>query len=106
MKIRQLLQSRPSTAVMEVVDNKWLILHPARFLSGAACSAQELWSQARTVIGISGHPPWSNYDMTAIGLGGFVTARGWLESGNPASMKISLKLCQQGVCKQSICGHG
>ncbi len=30
--------------------------------------------------------------MTAIGLGGFVTARGWLEIGNPASTKISLKL--------------
>ncbi len=30
--------------------------------------------------------------MTAIGLGGFVTGRGWLESGNPASIKISLKL--------------
>jgi hypothetical protein len=72
---------------MEVVDNKWLVLHLARFLSGAACSTQELWSQARTVIGINRHPPWSNYDMTAIGLGDFVTARGWLESGNPASTR-------------------
>jgi hypothetical protein len=88
IQIRQLSQSRPPTAVMEGMDNKWLILHPARFLSGAACSAQELWSQARTVIGINGgHPPWSNYDMTPIGLGGLVTARGWLESGNPASTR-------------------
>jgi hypothetical protein len=42
---------------MAGVDNRWNILHAARFLGGAACSAQELWSQARAVIGINGHPP-------------------------------------------------
>jgi hypothetical protein len=43
--------------VMAGVDNRWNILHAARFLGGTACSAQELWSQARAVIGINGHPP-------------------------------------------------
>jgi hypothetical protein len=84
--------------VMAGVDNRWNILHAARFLGGAACSAQELWSQARAVIGINGHPPLSNYDMTAVGLGGFVTAKGWLEIGNPASTKISLKLFNINNC--------
>jgi hypothetical protein len=84
--------------VMAGVDNRWNILHAARFLGGAACSAQELWSQARAVIGINGHPPLSNYDMTAVGLGGFVTAKGWLELGNPASTKISLKLFNINNC--------
>jgi hypothetical protein len=52
--------------VMAGVDNRWNILHAARFLGGAACSAQELWSQASAIIGINGHPPLSNYDMTHV----------------------------------------
>jgi hypothetical protein len=86
---------------MEGMDNKWLILHPARFISGAACSAQELWSQARTVIGINGHPPpWSNYDMTAIGLGGCVTASsdGLAGEWQPCLYKVTLKLFNINDC--------
>jgi hypothetical protein len=56
--------------VPEGEDNRWNILHQARFLGGAVCSAQMLWSKARAVIGINGHPPLSNYDLTAVGLGG------------------------------------
>jgi hypothetical protein len=44
------------------------------------------------VIGLTGHPPLSNYDLTAVGNGRFVTRKGWIELGNPASVKISLKL--------------
>ena len=84
--------------VPEGEDNRWNILHQARFLGGAVCSAQMLWSNARAVIGINGHPPLSNYDLTAVGLGGFVTSRGWLEIGNPASTKISLKLFNINNC--------
>jgi hypothetical protein len=79
-------------------DNRWTILHQARFLGGAACSAQKLWTTARQIIGLNGHPPLSNYDMTAVGLGGFITSRGWLELGNPSSTKISLKMFNINNC--------
>jgi hypothetical protein len=88
--------------VMAGVDNRWNILHEARFLGSAACSAKELWSKARAVIGINGHPPLSNYDMTAVGLGGFGTAKGWLEIGNPASTKISLMLFNINNCTARV----
>jgi hypothetical protein len=64
------------TTVQAGTDNRWTILHPARFLGGAACTAQQLWLTARTVIGLTRHPPLSNYDLTAVGLGGFITSRG------------------------------
>jgi hypothetical protein len=86
------------TKVPEGDDNRWNLLHQARFLGGAVCSAQVLWSTARAVIGINGHPPLSNYDMTAVGLGGFITAKGWMEIGNPGSTKISLKLFNINNC--------
>ncbi len=47
---------------------------------------------------LTGHPPLSNYDLTAVGLGGFVTNKGWIELGNPASVKISLKLFNINNC--------
>jgi hypothetical protein len=87
------------TTVAEGTDNRWSILHPARFLGGAACSAQQLWPTARAVIGLTGHPPLSNYDLTSVGLGGFVTSKGWLELGNPSSVKISLKLFNINNCR-------
>ena len=87
------------TSIPEGTDNWWSILHPARFLGGAACSAQQLWSTARADIGLTGHPPLSNYDLTSVGLGGFVTSEGWLELGNPSSVKISLKLFNINNCR-------
>jgi hypothetical protein len=36
-------------------DNRWTILHDARFLAGAACSASRLWLAARKKIGVTGH---------------------------------------------------
>jgi hypothetical protein len=86
------------TTVQAGTDNRWTVLHPARFLGGAACTAQQLWSTARSVIGLTGHPPLSNYDLTAVGLGGFITSKGWIELGNPASVKISLKLFNINNC--------
>jgi hypothetical protein len=73
-------------------DDRSLNLHQARFLGGAACSAKKLWMAAREVIGLEGITPLSNYDMAATGLGGCVTARGWLELHNPASTNLSIKL--------------
>jgi hypothetical protein len=61
-------------------DNRWTVLHPARYLPGAACSAAKQWLAAREVIGLTGHPPVGNYDMSAVGLAGFVTSKGWWSS--------------------------
>ena len=78
--------------VPESADNRWTILHPGRFLAGAACSAKKLWLSAREMTDVNGHSPVANYDMTAVGLGGYVTGRGWIELANPASTRMSLKL--------------
>jgi hypothetical protein len=34
-------------------------------------------------------PTIGNYDMASIGLGGFVSSRGWVELVNPASKRLS-----------------
>jgi hypothetical protein len=57
-------------------DNRWTILHDARFLAGAACSASRLWLAARKKIGVTGHAPIGSYDLGAVGMGGLVTSRG------------------------------
>ncbi len=71
------------TTVQAGMDNRWTVLHPARFLGGVACTAQQLWSMARSVIELTGHPLLSNYDLTAVGLGGFATSKGRIELGKP-----------------------
>jgi hypothetical protein len=86
------------TTVQAGTDNRWTVFHPARFLGGVACTAQLLWSTARSVIALTGHPPLSNYDQTTVGLGGFVTSKGCIELGNPVSVKISLKLFNINNC--------
>ncbi len=94
------------TTVQAGTDNRWTVLHPARFLGGAACTAQQLWSTARSVIGLTGHPPLSYYDLTTVGLGGFITSKGWIELGNPASVKISLKLFNINNCSARAFASG
>jgi hypothetical protein len=95
---RSALGSNP-TLVKEGLDDRWSVLHPGRFLPGAGCSAAKLWLEARKVIGLSGVAPLGNYDMSSIGLGGFVTAKGWVELANPASAKMSIKLFNINNCK-------
>jgi hypothetical protein len=73
-------------------DDRSGILHPARFLGGAVCSAKKMWRAAREVKGLDGIPPLSSYDLSAIGLGGCVTMRGFKEMHNPASPHNALKL--------------
>ena len=60
-------------------DNRCTELHPARFLPGAGCSAARQYITAREVLGLSSPPPLACYDMAAVGMAGYVTARGWLE---------------------------
>jgi hypothetical protein len=90
--------SKPSI-VKEGLDDRWSILHPGRFLPGAACSAAKLWLEARKSFGLSGSAPLGNFDMSCVGLGGFVTAKGWVELANPSSSKMSIKLFNINNCK-------
>jgi hypothetical protein len=86
----ELLSTSP-TRVEGGVDNRGSILHSARFLGGAGCSAQCIWLKAREILGTDGMPALGNYDMDAIGCGGSVTAKGWQEIHNPASPNLNLK---------------
>jgi hypothetical protein len=95
---RSALGSNPTT-VREGLDDRWNILHPGRFLPGAACSAAKLWLKARKSIGLSGTAPLGNFDMSCVGLGGFVTAKGWVELANPSSARMSIKLFNINNCK-------
>ena len=72
-------------------DNRREVLHPARFLGGASSALVEQWSAARRVIGEEGVVPLGNYDLDAVGCGGSVTPKGWLELHNPASQELKLK---------------
>lgn len=84
------------TRVEAGVDDRGGILHQARFLGGAGCSAQCIWLKAREVLGTEGIPALGNYDMDAIGCGGSVTAKGWQELHNPASPNLNLKFFHMG----------
>jgi hypothetical protein len=90
-KSLEAIKKQPTT-VEAGLDDRSTQLHPARFLGGAVCSAKRLWQAARDVLGIDGVPPLASYDMTAVGLMGCVTARGWKELHNPASMNLTVKL--------------
>ncbi len=73
-------------------DNRWTLLHYGRFLAGATCSASRMWLTARERMGVAGHAPVGSYDLGALGMGGLVTSRGWVELHNPRSCKISLRM--------------
>ncbi len=75
-------------------------LHDGRFLPGANCSAIKLWLAARDRIPLHGAPPLGNYDMAAVGLGGFVSSRGWVELANPASTRLSLRHFNINCCSR------
>ena len=77
-------------------DNRIDLIHPARFLPGPACSFSKLWLKAREWMGGKGHPPVSTYDLASIGLGGSVSARGWVELHDPSSTTISIKMFSMG----------
>jgi hypothetical protein len=85
------LRDNPTT-VQQGLDDRSQVLHPARFLGGAACPAKKLWRDAREAMPMEGYPPLANYDLTSIGLGGCVTARGFKEIHNPGSPHLTLKL--------------
>lgn len=86
----------PVSRVSEGTDNRLDILHHARVLPGATCSAAKMWLHARSVMGNNGHPCVGTYDMAAIGLGGCVTPRGWVEIHSPSSPNLSIKMFAMG----------
>ena len=92
LSANKMAMATTSTNVPAGTDNRWTVLHPARFLPGAACSTTKLWLAARNSIGMSGHPPVGNYDLSAVGLGGCVTSKGWLELHNPSSTRLSIRM--------------
>ena len=79
-------------------DNRLDLLHTARCLPGATCSAGKLWLHARSVMGDKGHSALSTYDMGSIGLGGCVSAKGWVEIHDPASASLSIRMFSMGSC--------
>jgi hypothetical protein len=83
-------------------DNRWDNLHEARFLPGACCSASQLWTRAREVLGDKVFPAVSTYDMNAVGLGGFVSRRGWLEIQDLGSDSMALKLFNINGCVNKV----
>jgi hypothetical protein len=90
----RLAHNRSNIGVITVdlgLDDRTNVLHDGRFLPGANCSASKLWLAARSRIPLHGAPPLGNYDMACVGLGGFMSSRGWVELANRASTRISLK---------------
>ena len=85
-------------------DNRWDILNEARFLPGAGCTAAKIWLRAREVMGATGHAAISTYDMNSIGLGGYVSKRGWVELHDIGSDSLSLKLFNINGCGNKVSG--
>ena len=93
--------------VKEGEDNRWTVLHEARFLPGAGSSASKQWLRAREVMGREGHVAISTYDMGAVGLAGYVTPRGWYEIHDPGSSNLSLRQFSINNCgKKTSVKHG
>jgi hypothetical protein len=96
----EMLRANP-LYVPEGHDDRFSLLHDARFLAGAVASGVDLWRMAREVIPIEGYTPLANYDLDCIGLGGSVTAKGCLEAHNPGSQNICLKMSALRTSAQS-----
>jgi hypothetical protein len=86
-------------------DNRWSELHPARFLPGVACSAQKEYTTAREVIGLTSPPAVGCYDLTSVGMGGFVTSKGWLELQNNGSTKMKVGMFNLNNAAKSMSGR-
>ena len=84
--------ARHPATVEKGLDNRRDQLHPARFLGGVNSALAEQWSAARSAIGDAGIVALGNYDLDAIGCGGCVSPKAWLEIHNPASQELKLKL--------------
>jgi hypothetical protein len=61
----QQLAANP-TLVQAGHDDRKDVLHPARFLGGASCSAQALWLRARELLGPNGVTALGEFDFGAL----------------------------------------
>jgi len=113
MKMRMLEQSRDyedrlatnkmllgerEMVVPSGIDNRWDKLHQGRFLPGATCTTKKQWLEAKATVGLNGSKPLGSYDMSSVGMGGFITSKGWCEIHNPGSTKMSLRLFSINNC--------
>ena len=73
-------------------DNRFSMLHPARFLPGAGVPVTALWLEARKIWGIEGTDPIGNFDVETISCSGCVSPRGWEMLHKPGSPEISIKM--------------
>ena len=85
-------------------DNRWDQIHEARFLPGVGCSAARMWLRAREVMGSAGQVPISTYDMGSVGLGGYVSKKGWVELHNVGSDSLSLRYFNINSCGNRVGG--
>jgi hypothetical protein len=83
-------------------DNRWSSLHEGRFLPGAGCSVARLWLSARDKLGTSGMAAIGSYDLAAVGLAGYVSARGWTELHTISSQKISVRMFNNHCCGNKL----
>jgi hypothetical protein len=86
------------TRVAQGEDNRSTNLHEARFLAGAGVSLSKQWLSARRHIGMKGQVPIGCYDMAAIGLGGMVSSKGWIEAHDPGSSRMRIQMFTIGSC--------
>ena len=85
-------------------DNRWDQIHEARFLPGVGCSAARMWLRAREVMGSASQVPISTYDMGSVGLGGYVSKKGWVELHNVGSDSLSLRYFNINSCGNRVGG--
>jgi hypothetical protein len=56
---------------------------------------------ARDLISLNSPPAVGCYDMTSVGMGGYVTPKGWYELGNTASTNLRVALFNINNCAKS-----
>lgn len=80
-----------SPIVVNHADNRLTVLHPARFLPGAAVPLADLWLEARKYWGRNPADALGDFDMMALGLPGVIPSLSWEILHNPGSREISIK---------------
>ena len=68
------------------------------------CLATRMWLRAREVLGTTGHMPISTYDMGCVGLGGYVSKKGWVDLHNIGSDNLSLRYFNINSCGNRVGG--
>lgn len=75
------------------------LAHKARFLRGYVGNSQNLWTQARVVLGLAGLDAISNYETVSVGLNGYVGSRVWHEVHSPSSKQLSIRMLTASAMK-------